>query len=84
MTQRVSGTVCITVPVLQIAGIPFAMYWSKWYARKLADRAKADDGAAIYASEIEKLAIKYESNWKKIFGLGFLSRIGRKCADLLK
>ncbi|OFZ17664.1 MAG: hypothetical protein A2Z20_00405 [Bdellovibrionales bacterium RBG_16_40_8] len=80
---QVPGT-NITVPILQFAGIPVAMYWSKWYARRLAERAKSDFDAAVYADEIEKLAQKYESVWDKYFGLKTFRKIGRKCSDWLK
>jgi hypothetical protein len=66
--SKIPGTE-INIPIFQFAGIPIAMYWTKTYARKLADEAKKDPLMSVRARELEDLAQKYEGQWKAFFGM---------------
>ncbi|MCB0350075.1 MAG: hypothetical protein KDD38_02755, partial [Bdellovibrionales bacterium] len=59
----------ITLPVLQFAGIPIAMYWAKWYSRHLAKKHKDDPHAQVRAREYEQMAKTQENAWKASFGM---------------
>jgi hypothetical protein len=65
---KIPGT-DITIPILQLATIPIYMKWSKWYARKLADRAKKDPDMAVRAAELEQIAQDNENAWNNTFGM---------------
>lgn len=67
----------VTIPIFQFAGIPVAMYWSKWYARRLANRAKADPDMHVRARELEKIALEREASWDNSFGLNISQFPGR-------
>ncbi len=65
---QIPGT-SITIPILQFAGIPIAMYWSKWYSRHLANKFKDDPDAQVRARELEEMASAHESIWESSFGM---------------
>jgi hypothetical protein len=65
---KIPGT-DITIPILQLATIPIYMKWSKWYARKLADRAKNDPDMTVRAAELEQIAQDNERAWSNTFGM---------------
>lgn len=66
--SKVPGT-DINVPLFQFLGIPIAMIWTKWYARRIANKAKADPLMPVRAKELEDLAKKYEDQWNNSFGM---------------
>jgi hypothetical protein len=65
---QIPGT-SISFPILQFAGIPIAMQWSKWYSKHLADKAKLDPDMQIRAQELAALAARHEAAWKSSFGM---------------
>ena len=59
----------VHLPIVQFAGIPIAMFWAKWYARRLADTANADPYQTARAADLAKLAQGYEASWGNLWDI---------------
>jgi hypothetical protein len=64
--SKIPGTE-ISLPIVPFAGIPIAMYWTKWYARRLANRAQLDPDMTVRARELDELATGYEKAWSNLW-----------------